>query len=225
MWNLSLSTHSWPGSWKRANINPLPKVDFPKASSDYRGINVTPVIARAFEKVVYRTHVRRAFEKNLSPTQFAYRQGGNCMNALISIQHHVYKYLDNQDCKAVRIFTMDFSKAFDSVNHSLLSAKLKQLPLNPFTINWYHSFLPERQHRVSSGNNFCTWRAVNKSTTQGSDSGPYLFNVFLNDLNTFYNDVPALFKYADDSTIIAPVSSNSDPYDRLVELFLNWSRE
>ena len=147
------------------------------------------------------------------------------MNALISIQHHVYKYLDNQDCKAVRIFTMDFSKAFDYVNHSLLSAKLKQLPLNPYIINWYHSFLHERQQRVSSGNHFCTWKAANKGTTQGSVSGPYLFNVFLNDLNTFYNDVPALFKYADDSTIIAPVSSNSDPSDRLVELFLNWSRE
>ena len=140
VWNLSLSTHSWPGSWKRANINPLPKVDIPKSNSDYRGINVTPVIARASEKVVYRTHVRRAVKENLSPTQFAYRQGGNCMNALISIQHHVYKYLENQDCKAVRIFTMDFCKALDSVNHSLLSAKLKQLPLNPYIINWYHSF-------------------------------------------------------------------------------------
>ena len=73
----------------------------------------------------------------------------------------------------------------------------------------------ERQQRVSSGTHFCTWKAVNKGTTQVS--GPYLFNVFLNDLNTFYNDVPALFKYADDSTIIAPASSNSDPSDRLVE--------
>ena len=47
----------------------------------------------------------------------------------------------------------------------------------------------------------------------------YLFNVFLNDLKIFQNDVPALLKYADDSTIIAPVSSNSDLSDRLVELF------
>ena len=115
VWNLSLLTHSWLGSWKRANINPLPKVDFPKADSDYRGINVTPVIARAFKKVVYHTHARKAVEECLTPTQFAYRQRGNCANTLISIQHHVYKYLDNQDCKAVRIFTMDFSKAFDSV--------------------------------------------------------------------------------------------------------------
>ena len=141
VWNLSLSTHSWPDSWKRANINPLPKIDLPKENSDYRGINVTPVIARAFEKVVYNTHAKAIIERNLSPTQFAYQQGGNCTNALISIQHHVYKYLDNSDCKAVRLFTMDFSKAFDSVNHNMLSVKLKQLPLNPYIVNWYHSFL------------------------------------------------------------------------------------
>ena len=55
LWNLFLLTHSWPGSWKRANINPLPKVDIPKADSDYGGINVTPVIARSFEKVVHGT--------------------------------------------------------------------------------------------------------------------------------------------------------------------------
>ena len=66
---------------------------------------------------------------------------------------------------------------------------------------------------------------VNKGTTQGSVSDPYLCNVFLNDLNIFHNTVPVLYKYADDSTIIAPVSSNSDPSDRLVELFLNWSRQ
>ena len=38
--------------------------------------------------------------------------------------------LDKSDCKAVRLFTMDFSKAFDYIHHSKLSAKLKQLPLN-----------------------------------------------------------------------------------------------
>ena len=86
-----------------ANINPMPKVDIPKADSDYRGINVTPVIARAFEKVVYCMHVRKSVKGSLSPTQYSYTQGGNCMNALISIQHQVYKYLDNQDCKAVHI--------------------------------------------------------------------------------------------------------------------------
>ena len=126
---MSLSTHTWPDSWKRANINLLPKFDILKENSDNRGINVTSVIARTFEKVVYHTHVKAVVEKNLSPTQFAYRQEGNCTNALSSIQHHVYRHLDNSDREALRLFTMDFSKAFDSVNHSKLSAKLKQLPL------------------------------------------------------------------------------------------------
>ena len=124
---MSLSNHTWPDSWKRANINPLPKIDIPEENSDYRGINVTSVIARTFEKVVYHTHVKAIVENSFSPTQFAYRQGGNCTNALLSIQHHVYRHLDNSDCNAVRLLTMDFSKAFDSVNHSKLSTKLEQL--------------------------------------------------------------------------------------------------
>ena len=41
-------------------------------------------------------------------------------------------------------------------------------------------------------------------TTQGSISGPYLFNIFLNDLNITLGNHDALFKYADDSTILAP---------------------
>ena len=36
LWNLSLATHQWPRSWKRANINPLPKVDVPVARGDFR---------------------------------------------------------------------------------------------------------------------------------------------------------------------------------------------
>ena len=104
-------------SWKRStsNINPIPKVDIPKEKSDYRGINITPVIARAFQKVVYHTFVKEAVEENLSTTQFAYRESGNCTSALLTIQHFINKHLDNPDCEAVRVFAMDFSKAFDSV--------------------------------------------------------------------------------------------------------------
>ena len=182
LWNLSLSTYTWPKSWKRANINPLPKVDIPKEKGDYRGINITPVIARAFEKVVYRTHAQDDVEGNLSDTQFAYREGGSCTDALIMIQHKVCKFLDDPECKAVRIFAMDFSKAFDSVRHQLLAIKLKNLPLNPYIINWWLSFLRDRKQRIVHNNVICNWKPVNKGTTQGSVSGPYLFNIFLNDL-------------------------------------------
>ena len=144
-----MATHSWPTSWKGANINPLPKVEVPKENLHYRGFTITPVIARAFEKAVYHTHGKQVVEGSLSQTQFVtqfvYRQRGNCTDALLTIQHHICKFLDDSNCEAVRLFTKDFSKAFDSVKHNLLSAKLKQLPLNPYIINWYHSFLSNRQ--------------------------------------------------------------------------------
>ena len=83
-----------------------------------------------FEKAVYNTFVKEAVEENLSTTQFAYCESGNCTSALLAIQQFINKHLDNPDCEAVWVLAMDFSKAFDSVRHELLSNKLKLLPLN-----------------------------------------------------------------------------------------------
>ena len=164
---MSLEHSIWPSSWKRANVNPLPKVDIPKNKSDYRGINITPVIARAFEKCVYNTHVRDTVEQNLSSTQFAYSQGGSSSNALVAMQH-INEYLDDPNCDAVRLFAIDFSKAFDSVKHDLLATKLKQLTLKQQVINWYLSILGDRQQRVICNNFTEKWKPVNKGTTQES---------------------------------------------------------
>ena len=119
---------------------------------------------------------------------------------------------------------MDFSKAFDSVRHELLSNKLKLLPLNTYIIDWYRSFLYNRQQRIVHNYYLHEWRGVNKGTTQGSVSGSYLFNVFLNDLDIKLCFTPALFKYADDSTIVAPVwKGGSDTSSGLVEKFWTWA--
>ena len=143
IWNLSLKSSTWPSSCKKANINPLPKVEMPKNKTEFHGINITPVIARAFEKSVYNVRTQDIVEQSLSSNQYAYRKGGSCEDALLSMQHEIHRYLDNPNCKAIRFFTMDFSKAFDTVRHELLACKLeacKRLPLNPYIINWYLSF-------------------------------------------------------------------------------------
>ena len=186
LWNLSLKTHTWPRSWKRSNINPLPKVEVPKEKSDYCRINVTPVIARAFEKVVFNTHARDVV-------------------TLIAIQHAVNQYLDDPKCTAVRLYAMDYRKAFDSVKHDLLFAKLKQLGLSPYITNWYQSFLEGRKQRLLYDGFIGQWKDVNKGTMQGSVSGPHLFTIFLNDLEISLNGKDILFKYADDTSIVSPV--------------------
>ena len=168
--------------------------------------------------------MKEAVEENLSTTQFAYSESGNCTSAPLTIQHFINKHSDNPDCEAVRVFAMDFSKAFDPVRHELLSNKLKWLPLNAYIINWYHSFLYNRQQPIVHNNHLYEGKGVNKGTTQGSVSGPYLFNVFLNDLEIKLGSTPALFKYADDSTILAPVwKGGSGTSSDLVEALLTWA--
>ena len=70
-----------------------------------------------------------------------------------------------------------FLKAFDNARHFLLSQKLKAINLNP-----YLSFLKNRkQHLVFRGKVFSWHCVLNEGTTQGSVSGPYLFNLFINE--------------------------------------------
>ena len=111
---------------------------------------------------------------------------------------------------------LDFSKAFDSVSHQLLAGKLKSVPVNPHIINWWLGFLRGRKQRVIFRSSVCNWKTVNKGTTHGTVSGPYLFNIFLNDLEIKLGNETLGFKYADDCTIIAPVYHDIDHSTELI---------
>ena len=101
-------------------------------------------------------------------------------------------------------------KAFDTVKHDLLFSKLKLRLLNPCILNWYLSFLNDRRQRVVCNSIACDWISVNKGTTQGSISGPFLFNIFINDLQTDPESNSLLLKYGDNSTLIIPVWKGGD---------------
>ena len=120
IWNLSLCSYTWPEAWKESNISPLPKVDAPLQHQGVRDINVTPVIARCFEKIVCHKFSKHAFEENLGPTQYAYRKGCNCTDVLINMQYNCLKALDDRECRYVRLCAMDFAKAFDNVRHNIV---------------------------------------------------------------------------------------------------------
>ena len=93
------------------------------------------------------------------------------MNTLIQVQYNYLKALDDKDCNYVKLFAMDFLKAFDNVKHSLVGEKLKALHPNPYVVNWYLSFLMDRKQRLIFKDVTYKWHAVNKGTTQGR-SGP-----------------------------------------------------
>ena len=105
------------------------------------------MIARAFEKIAYRSHAQEVIEDHLCSTQYAYTEGGNCTGTLLAMQHRINEFLGNPGCRAERLFIMDFTKAFDFVKHELLARKLKSLQLNPHIINLYLSFLKGTENK------------------------------------------------------------------------------
>ena len=112
-------------------------------SEDFRGISVTPVIARAFERTIYNMFNKRDTESRLDANQFAYRTSGSCTKTLIKMQHEISSALDNPRNKAVRevrLFTMDFSK----LRLSIMKNKPNETPV----VKSYSSFLSDRKQRL-----------------------------------------------------------------------------
>ena len=97
---------------------------------------------------------------------------------------------------------MDPSKAFDCVNHGVLITKLSAYGLNINALQLIRSYLSNRQQRVKIKNSFGDWKEIEIGVPQWSVLGPFLFNVFINDIFWFANRTK-ICNYADDTTIFA----------------------
>ena len=90
-------------------------------------------------------------------------------------------------------------------------------------VNWYISFLSNRKQRLVYNGTVCDWMMAYKGTTQGSVSGPHLFNLFLDNLDIDSNlDDVSMVKYADDSIILVTVNEGSDNSERALTQFMDW---
>ena len=95
---------------------------------------------------------------------------------------------------------MDLSKAFDTMNHDLLIAKLGAYGFQEDALVFMKSYFTNRQQRVRVNSNFSMWEKIISGVPQGSILGPLLFNIFLNNLFLFV-EKSDLSNYADDSTL------------------------
>ena len=95
---------------------------------------------------------------------------------------------------------MNLSKAFDTLNHDLLTAKLEAYGFETNALRYMKSYLTNRKQRVRVNKTFSEWERITTGVPQGSILGPLLFNIFLNDLFLFIPN-SSLSNYADDNTL------------------------
>jgi hypothetical protein len=112
------------------------------------------------------------------------------------------------DSKQTDDLIMDFSKAFDKVNHSLLIHKVKHYDIRGNVNNWIESFLSGRSQAINAEGEKSTNLSVDSGVPQGSVLGPSLILYYVNDIPAGFDSTIRLF--ADDTIPYLVIKSNSD---------------
>ena len=122
-------------------------------------------------------------ESKISKCVTGFRKSHGTQHYLIVMLQKLKKALDKEENMSA-IF-MNLSKAFDTINHGLVLAKLKAYGFSKQTLSSICSYLNNRRQRVQINNKFSSLKDVLAGFPQGSIDGPLLFNLLINDLFLF----------------------------------------
>ena len=203
-----LSRGEFPECWRVANVTPVPKTSSPSIhAQDYRPVSITPTLSKIYERLIAKRLMNYAIKHDLLPrNQFGFRKGYSTCDALLLLTHQLQKSLDSGI--ESRVVSLDFSAAFDRVNHCALAFKLRSMGVGGKFLNIISSFLSDRVQRVSLDGKYSSFSRVVSGVPQGSVLGPLLFILFTADM---WNNISSkMIAYADDTSLFVEVPSPAD---------------
>lgn len=199
LFNHSISTGTFPYILKKARVIPIPKTGPSNYPKNYRPISNLSIFSKIFESLM-KNFLISYLEKNkiLNQTQFGFRRNHNTFQALNLFSSDIYSALDNK-LSVLSVF-IDFSKAFDTVNHKILLDKLYHYGIRGPIHSWFTDYLTNRTQQTVFEGEFSTLKNNHLGVPQGSILGPILFLLYINDISDIFTHSKTIL-FADDMTL------------------------
>ena len=206
IFNKSLEQGKFPSTMKLPEVVPLYKGKEHFLETNYRPISLLTTISKVLEKIVYQRIY--SFLQNtgqLYNNQYGFRESHSCEHAIGQVINGIVKGLENRVNSACML--LDLSKAFDTIEHTIMLEKLALYGIHGNALSWFKSYLSGRSLRVkcrtvsSATSQTSEEYCVDYGTPQGSCLGPLIFLIFVNDLHLHLHDAECV-QFADDTTLL-----------------------
>lgn len=225
--NFSITSSKFADDWKTSKVRPGHKRTRFYNLADFRALHILPVLSKLFEKLLAEQIYDFIRSRRLMTSiQSGFRPVHSTATALLKITHDITSALDKRLIAVLLL--LDFSKAFDSVNHHLLCSKLEsQFFFDVTAINLISSYLANRKQAVDIDGSLSSFIQLTKGVPAGSILGPLLFCIFVNDLPNSINYMFAHL-YADDAQLYKFFSTNAldisiEQINSDLQMVHNWS--
>ena len=221
----SIDTGEIPDDLKDAIITPIPKGGLKSDAKNYRPINLISHILKALEKVLCIRIVAYLEENNkMNINQHGFRRLHSCLSQLLQHYDAIIEAVSSGN--NVDVVYLDFSKAFDVVDHHILLRKLKKVGISGKIAIWIHNFITDRRQTVSVKRKLSRSEKVKSGVPQGSCLGPILFLIMISDIDNKVTK-SMVSSFADDtkvSHIIKLLQDCNDLQDSLNNIY-TWSED
>ena len=229
LWNLSLEQGIVPAIYKSADLIPIPKVRNAKCASEVRGISVTPIAARLFERAVHQRWITPRIISIGDPYQFAYKPRVSTTDCLLCFQFYILSMLDRLNIDGVHAAIIDFSKAFDRVNQEKAANIYPRFIQSPYIRRWLYDFTTDRRQRLIWNGTPLDYQSVDRGCSQGTVGGPGIFGMYTDSLRSFDTN-SRIFKYSDDTNCLSPCIKDpslheKEIFSRETQMLFDWATE
>ena len=173
--NHTLQTNCFPDKLKQSEVIPVYKKLDPLEKENYRPVSLLPHVSKVFERIIYK-QINTYMEDKISNYVTGFRKSHGTQYSLVMLLERCKQAIDKEEY--ISVMYMDLSKAFDTINHDLLLAKLRAYGFSTSALNLLYSYLKYRKQKVVINNKTSSSDVVIASVPQGSVDGPLLFNFF-----------------------------------------------